>query len=107
MLQLTDASMKLFEALDAWITLINNNSRFKSVIWYKKGCINDESIIDSTIFPKKKNSLVSYWIYHYNPKRIIAITNVWTGTNWLYQIPQTKAEILMTDFNSDPLTKKQ
>ena len=47
MLQLTDASMKLFEALDTWITLINNNSGFEIFIWYKRGCINDESIIDS------------------------------------------------------------
>ena len=44
-LQLTQASMNLFEAADNCIELINDNGGFVTVGWYKRGQITDKSLI--------------------------------------------------------------
>eukprot|EP00957_Ditylum_brightwellii_P096042 7317084-Ditylum_brightwellii.AAC.1 len=45
MLQLTDASIGMFEAMEHCITLINDNGEFNTVGWYKRGIIMDRSLI--------------------------------------------------------------
>ena len=44
-LQLTQASIDLFEAAENCIQLINNNGGFVVVGWYKRGQITDKSLI--------------------------------------------------------------
>lgn len=45
MLQVTEAAMNLFDALENCIQLINNNGGFTVIGWYKKGLINDKGLI--------------------------------------------------------------
>ena len=45
MLQLTEASMNIFEAADDCINLINCHGGFTIVGWYKRGQITDKSMI--------------------------------------------------------------
>jgi hypothetical protein len=45
MLQLTRASMDMVSSLESCIDLINRNDGFTIVGWYKKGVINDKSLI--------------------------------------------------------------
>jgi len=46
MLQLTEASMNMFNAVEECVDLINNNGGFTVLVgWYKKGLINDKSLM--------------------------------------------------------------
>ncbi len=45
MLQVTEASMNMFNALENCIELINNHGGFTVIGWYKKGLINDKGLI--------------------------------------------------------------
>ena len=45
MLQVTEASMNMFNALENCAQLINSQGGFTVVGWYKKGLINDKSLI--------------------------------------------------------------
>ena len=47
MLHLTDTLMNLFKSLEEDITFMNNHGNFIVVEWYKRGLINDKSIIPS------------------------------------------------------------
>ena len=44
-LQLTDAYMAMLESMQDYIQLINDNDGFNVVGWYKRGIINDKSLI--------------------------------------------------------------
>eukprot|EP00957_Ditylum_brightwellii_P066345 5036071-Ditylum_brightwellii.AAC.1 len=45
MLQLTDASIGMFEAMERCITLIIENGGFNTAGWYKRGVISNKSLI--------------------------------------------------------------
>ena len=45
MLQLTEASMNMSNSVEACVDLINNNGGFTVLGWYKKGLINDKSLM--------------------------------------------------------------
>ena len=45
MFQLTEASMLMFTAMKECVDLIHNNGGFTAVGWYKRGVINENSII--------------------------------------------------------------
>ena len=47
MLQLTQASMDMNVAVEECINLINNNGGFTIVGWYKRGVINDRTIVNA------------------------------------------------------------
>ena len=47
MLQLTEASINIITALENWIQFINYNGGFTVVGWYKRGVVNDKSLIAS------------------------------------------------------------
>ena len=47
MLQLTEASTNMLTALENFIQFINDNGGFTVVWWYKRGVINDKSLIAS------------------------------------------------------------
>ena len=45
MLQLTEAYLDLLQCIESCITLDNNNGGFTVVGWYKRGIINDKSLV--------------------------------------------------------------
>ena len=45
MLQMTQAAVNMFGAIDECIGLINNNNGFTITGWYKRGSMNDKGLI--------------------------------------------------------------
>ena len=45
MLQLTDAAINMNTALDQCVRLINSNDSFSVLRWYKRGIMNDQSLL--------------------------------------------------------------
>ena len=45
MLQMTQAAINMFSAIDKCIELINNNDGFTVIGWYKRGSMNDKGLI--------------------------------------------------------------
>ena len=81
MLQLTEAFIHMFEAMERCIQLINSNGGFTVVGWYKRGVINDKSLITARNLSNTSNAAlntteedlhvdsgeISYHIVHISP----------------------------------------
>ena len=82
MLQLTEAFINIYESMERCIQLVNDNGGFTIVGWYKRGVINDRSMITTNANTNMSNNLpnsnnsedvhvdsgdISYHIVHINP----------------------------------------